>query len=233
MNGADHNERTFHPKPTNMNYYLKEPHSPVFTGPFPADVICRRLAAGTVSAKALVAQAELPSTGNSALAWVSVSSIAGPSNPAPASMPESRIAEAAHYCAFCRRQASGPVVLGKSRCEHCGKLLYPAAEAVERISPQPSRQVSTVTFIVGLIGGLIAQFGSFMVAGGFAAVLFGLRKSGNQAAIVVAMVLCLVWVVAAISMTRSPANRGFAFGVLLGVGVTALLTANCAVNSLK
>lgn len=137
------------------------------------------------------------------------------------------------FCPFCGQRASGLVVLGETKCERCGKLLYPAARDVGQASPEASRPVSFLTFIAGVIGGAITQFVSFVMVCWFAAALFGLRKSGNQAAIVAAILLCLAWVAVAIPMGRKPANRGFAFGILLGVGLTALLTASCALTGLK
>lgn len=230
-----------------MKYFLFNPESQAVTGPFELRDIEAKLQAGEFPAETLaIAEAgESLDQGSRITAedWRPVQSIPGfgqerPRNlppPLPASVPP-RSAQAVpqsapveiHFCPFCRHLASGPVVLGESRCARCGKLLYPAAGTVEQRPLAPRRPVSTFEFSVGVIGGLIAQFVSFVMVCGFVALSF--RKSGNQTTIAFAVLVCLAWVAVAIPMTRTPANRGFAFGVLLGVGLTALLTANCALR---
>lgn len=225
-----------------MKYFLFNPASQAVTGPFELHDIEAKLQAGEFPAETLaiaeVGESLAQGSRTTAEDWRPVQSIPGfgqerPSNlppPIPASAPPRSAPVQIHFCPFCRHLASGPVVLGESRCERCGKLLYPEAGTVERRPHAPSRPVSTLEFAAGVIGGLVAQFVSFVMVCGFAVAFFGFRKSGNQAAVFFAVFLCLGWVAWAIPTTRTPANRGFAFGVLLGVGLTALLTANCALR---
>lgn len=225
-----------------MKYFLFNPESQAVTGPFELHDIEAKLQAGEFPAETLaiaeVGESLDQGSGTAAEDWRPVQSIPGfgqerPQNlppPLPASVPLQSAPVEIHFCPFCRHLASGPVVLGESRCERCGKLLYPAAGTVEQRPHAPSRPVATLEFAAGVIGGLIAQFVSFVMVCGFAVVFFGGKKSGNQAAVCFVVFLCLGWVAWAIPMTRTPANREFAFGVLLGVGLTALLTANCALQ---
>lgn len=223
-----------------MKYFLFNPASQAVTGPFELHDIEAKLQAGEFPAETLaiaeVGESLAQDSRTTAADWRPVQAIPGfgherPQNlppPLPASVPLQSAPVEIHFCPFCRHLACGPVVLGESMCERCGKLLYPAAGTVEQRPHAPSRPVSILEFAAGVIGGLIAQFVSFVMVCGFVALSF--RKSGNQTTIAFAVLVCLAWVAVAIPMTRTPANRGFAFGVLLGVGLTALLTANCALR---
>lgn len=231
-----------------MRYYLQNPDDQAITGSFELEDIEAMFKAGKIPAGTLAtgdfgeglaqirrAPAEdwmqvesIPGFGQERPPTAPLRSVPPPSPPtvllARPAMPEALII----FCPFCRQQTSGEVVLGETRCEHCGKLLYPTAEAVERRHLAPSRLVSTLEFAAGLIGGLIAQVGSFVMVCGFVAL--SLRKDGARTTIAFAVLLCLAWVAIAIPLTRSPTNRGFAFGILLGVGLTALITANCSLQ---
>lgn len=226
-----------------MKYFLFNPESQAVTGPFELRDIEARLQAGEFPAETLaiaeVGEGLAQGSRTPAEDWRPVQSIPGfgqerPQNlppPLPASVPLQSAPVEIHFCPFCRHLASGPVVLGESRCERCGKLLYPAAETVERTNSQPSRPVSFLTFIAGVIGGLHVVWVSLIIVCLFAGLAS--RKANATPAIIFAILLCAGWIAAAIPMLRRPAYRGFAFGILLGVGLTALLTANCAVNGLK
>ncbi len=223
-----------------MRYYLQNPDDQAVTGSFELEDIEAMFKAGKIPAGTLatgdIGEGLAQIRRTPAEDWMQVESIPGFGQerpptaplrsvpPARPTMPEMLIV----FCPFCRKQTSGEVVLGETRCEHCGKLLYPPAEAVERRHLAPSRLVSTLEFVAGVIGGLIAQVGSFVMVCGFVAL--SLRKDGAQTTIAFAVLLCLAWVAIAIPLTRSPTNRGFAFGILLGVGLTALITANCSLQ---
>lgn len=240
-----------------MRYYLRYPEDGAITGSFELEDIEAMFKAGKLPAGTLatgdIGEGLSQIRRTPAEDWMPVKSIPGfglerppslplrqtsPALPAPTPPPAELFPAQSppnqfFFCPFCGCKASSLVALGESKCQQCGKLPYPVARDVEQTSPQASRPVSLLTFIAGVIGGLITQFVSFVMICGFAAAFFGFRKSSNQVAILFAVLVCLGWVALAIPMTRSPTNRGFAFGVLLGVGLTALLTANCAVNGLK
>ena len=242
-----------------MRYYLRNPADGAISGPLELDDIEAKLKAGELSADTRatgdIGESLRQVRSTPAEDWMPVRAIPGigkerqvsmplgqinPSLPAPTPPPPAELfpahiwgkhrspSEQISFCPFCGQRASGPVVPGETECERCGKLLYPAAGTVERTGSKANRPVSLLTFIAGVIGGLIVQFISFVMVCGFAALSF--RQDGSQKTIAFAVLLCLGWIALAIPMTRSPANRGFAFGALLGVGLTALLAASCALK---
>ncbi|PAW88695.1 MAG: hypothetical protein B9S33_04415 [Pedosphaera sp. Tous-C6FEB] len=188
-----------------MKYFLFNPASQATTGPFELDEIEAKLQAGEFPADTLAIADIDESLGQvrstPAEDWMPVQAIPGLGHERPANLP--------------LHNASSPEPT-------------PAAGTVNQTSSQANRPVSVLIFIGCVIGGLIAQFGSFVMVCGFTAAFFGFKKSGNDVAIVFAVLLCLGWMALAIPLARSPGKSGFAFGILLGVGLTGLLTANCA-----
>ncbi|GDY21675.1 hypothetical protein LBMAG56_30220 [Verrucomicrobiota bacterium] len=243
-----------------MRYYLQNPADRVVTGPFELDDIEAKLEAGELPADTLATGDIGESLGQvrrtPAEDWMPVKSIPGfgqerPRNlpPREASPPLPTLAlppptelfpahlwrkpqsppEQIAFCPFCGQRAGGPVSLGETRCGQCGKVLYPAT-GTNRV-PAPSRPVSLLMFIAGFIGGLVVQIFSLNIVG-----LFGLAasKSGRPAlGIIFGILVCVGWIAIAIPLSRRPPYRGFAYGIALGVGVTALLTASCALSSVK
>ncbi len=98
----------------------------------------------------------------------------------------------------------------------------PPPETVTR----PTGPRRLLTFLIGLPLGFLVHFASLVALG---IGLFSARGS-NTTAIVAAMVLCVVSIAVAIPLLRRPTLVGFAFGILIGVALTALLTAQCAMT---
>jgi|GEM_PF-2831579 hypothetical protein len=245
-----------------MKYFLRNSDDGAITGPFELDDIEAMFKAGKLPADTLATGDIGESLGQvhrtPAEDWMPLKSIPGfgrerppsaplrqaaPPLPAPTPPPPAELfpthiwkkpqspPEQISFCPFCRQRADGPVVLGETRCGQCGKLLYPAAGTNRPPTPTPSRPLSLLTFIAAFIGGLVVQHVSLIIVCLFAGLAS--RKANATPAIIFAILLCAGRIAVALPMLRSPTNRGFAFGILLGVGLTALLTANCAVNGLK
>jgi len=102
-----------------------------------------------------------------------------------------------------------------------GSGVFPPNEAIPR-STGPGR---ILAFLVGLPLGFLVHFGSLLVLG------IGIRFGINpRTGITAAVVLCVISIAAAIPLLRRPPFHGFAFGILIGVALTALLTAQCAMS---
>ena len=233
-----------------MRYYLRNPADGAISGPFELDDIEAKLKAGELSADTRatgdIGESLRQVRSTPAEDWMPVQSIPGfgqerplnvPLRPAPPPEPppvfRPRVPEAppklppvglerVNFCPFCGQPVSGAVVPGETRCGQCGKLLYPAIGASQ--SAAPNRPVSLFTFAGGVIGGLLAELFSYVFILGF------FRVTSTKATIAVSCLVFAGWIAIAIPMSRNPANRGFAFGVLLGVGLTALLAASCALK---
>ena len=245
-----------------MRYYLLKPDRSI-TGPFELEDIEAQWEAGEISADTRATGDIGESLGQvcrtPAEDWMPVKSIPGFGQERPrnlplreASPPPPTLAlppptelfpahlwrkpqsppEQIAFCPFCGQRAGGPVVLGETRCGQCGKMLYPATGTNRSPAPTPSRPVSLLTFIAGVIGGFSGQY----VCTVSIVAAFGLvagRNATPTSGIILAILLCVGWIAFAVLLLRSPLYRGFAFGILLGVGVTALLTASCAVYGVK
>ena len=242
-----------------MRYYLRNPPNRAITGPFELDDIEAKLEAGELPADTLATGDIGESLGQvrrmPAEEWMPVKSIPGFGQERPRNLPSREASprsptlalppptelfparnarkpesppEQISFCPFCGLRADGPIVLGGTRCRQCGKLLYPASGAVERNQLTSSRAVSFLGFAAGVIGGLVVQFVSFIFVCWCVAAFF--NRGGEPALVVFAILHCLACVSIAIPLTRKPAARPLAFGILLGVGLTAILTANCALN---
>lgn len=83
-----------------------------------------------------------------------------------------------------------------------------------------------LTFLIGLPLGFLVHVASLVVVG----ISLVSHRGTNSTAIVVAAILCVVSIALAIPLLRRPAYTGFAFGILIGVALTALLTAQCAMS---
>ena len=99
----------------------------------------------------------------------------------------------------------------------------PPPETVQR----PTGPRRLLTFLIGLPLGFLVHFASVVAVG----VGIYSNRVGTSSAIVAAVVLCLVSIALAIPLLRRPGYSGFAFGILIGVALTALLTAQCAMSS--
>jgi hypothetical protein len=233
-----------------MKYFLLTNGNPAVTGPFELDDIGARLQTGGLSADTLAIGGT--AEGLSGRNWLPLHAIPGlglerprnlasreaslhpltPALPPPTELFSARDSkksesppEQIRVCPFCGQRAAGPEVLGETRCGQCGKLLYPASGAGEGKPLTRRRPVFSLEFADRVLVGLIAQFSSFIFV-----CLRVAKSSSDQELVIFAILLCLAWVSIAIPLTRKPAIRPLAFGILLGVGLTAILTANCALN---
>lgn len=132
-------------------------------------------------------------------------------------MPSLDVKQQAIY-AIVNKHLSSKSVAGETGLPECAESLgTPEKKAV---NPPP-----LVSFIAQVIGGVLAHFISFVLLCGF----FSIGKS-RSLLLLVAVVHCVAWIAVGIWVRRDQTERGFAFGIFIGVGLTALLTANCSMK---
>lgn len=103
-----------------------------------------------------------------------------------------------------------------------GGGVFPPNETI----PRSTGPVQFLTFLVGLPLGFLVHFASLLVLQISSYVNLPAQSTGITSAVI----LCVVSIAVAIPLLRQRLFRGFAFGILIGVALTALLTAQCALS---
>ena len=202
-----------------MKYFVRNTGSSVIFGPYSLAEIEAKQKAGELSVDALAP--EDCGTGLADVApspaedWIPVNQFPG-------------LGVQKVICPNCSHKFTGKVVAGET-CPECNKLLVSAIE-------KPAGPRSFLGVLIQLLSGALTLFLSFIL--GFVTQLISLgvlcsfAKQGDKRLILPAVILCIVWIALGIPMVRRPstASRGFAFGIFIGVGLTALLTTICAMN---
>ena len=218
-----------------MRYYLKDPEQNSITGPFDLDEIEARLKSGELSADAL-ATVDTGESPAHATGWLCVRQLPGigrnppmpgleaqglPTSPNPSQKPTGGVADGETYCHIC----SAHVVPGETLCRKCAEHTARA----EKKSAAPHRSIG---LFIQVPGGLLVHCVSFIFVCAMCAVLGGGYRtpSGMLVLVLVAMVHCVAWIAYAIRLIRNPAERGFGFGIFIGVCLTGLLTGTCALS---
>ena len=195
-----------------MKYFVRNTGSSVIFGPYSLEEIEAKQKAGELSVDALAPEDRGTGLADAARSpaedWIPVNQFPG-------------LGVQKVICPNCSHKFTGKVVAGET-CPECRKLLIPAVE-----KPVTQRLFGALTLFIFFIGGFLVHFFSFIFLCGF---LAGGRSS--RTLILPAVILCVVWIALGILIVCKPSNasRGFAFGIFIGVGLTALLTANCAMQ---
>lgn len=211
-----------------MKYFIKRLGSSAPIGPYSVAEIEARLKTGELSADAL-ATADNGESPAQAPVWFCIHQIPELTGNPP--MPGLDVKQQAIYPVF-NQYFSDKTALEETVCPACAQQLAPGVTACpacsECLAP-PGKKAASPLSLVGLIvqvpGGVLAHFASFVLVCGFVAIL-----RSRSALIFVALIHCLAWIALGIRMKGNPAERGFAFGIFIGVGLTALLTSNCSMK---
>ena len=131
-------------------------------------------------------------------------------------------------CPHCSKEL--PLMRESVFCQHCGmntSYVPSLSDSMERFSAEgrePTEDdpnANTLALLIGLPLGFLVHFLLLVFLS------FNVRP---QTAIFRAVILCVVSIAVAIPALKSPSNQGAGFGILIGVALTALLTAQCALT---
>ena len=213
---------------------MRTPGSPAVIGPYSVEEIEARLKTGELSTGALATAdtgGESEKVAQSAAGgWLCVHQLPGiggnPPMPelhdrkwatSPAGSPKSGSQHAPNepLCQKCAARAAP----GETLCRKCAKQ---AASTKKRAkAPHP-----LFVLFIQVPGGFLIHLVSFI----FLCAVFGGGFKSRGPIVLVAVIHSVAWIAIATRLIRKPAEQGVGFGILIGVCLTGLLTATCAIS---
>lgn len=123
------------------------------------------------------------------------------------------------FCPACGHNLPSGVTV----CPECSKRLAPAAKK------PAAPHLLLVIFVQVPCGFLVHNF-SFIFVCAVCTMLGGGYKAHNGLLVLLAVVHCIAWIAYSIRLIRNPEERGFGFGIFIGVCLAVLLTGSCALS---